>query len=235
CDSAHKTLPTLTGGAYLHISYNAPAEFKQNARDALALFGSTSPSYLILQSLDYTNKYISLDYKNKLSKTVKKIEFLKIRLISNGYSLIYSEPLKITLRTKEYGYTGYEINEFLQKNDIVCEFYDPDYLVLMLSCENLDGDIDKLANVLLSLPKKEPILVAPPKPTILKRKTSIRNAMLCPSETINVNDSLGRILASPSVSCPPAVPIVMCGEGIDKDAIKSFQYYGIKNINVVKK
>ena len=235
CDSAHKTLPTLTGGAYLHISYNAPAEFKQNARDALALFGSTSPSYLILQSLDYTNKYISLDYKNKLSKTVKKIEVLKSRLISNGYSLIDSEPLKITLRTKEYGYTGYEINDFLQKNDIVCEFYDPDYLVLMLSCENLDGDIDKLANVLLSLPKKEPILVAPPKPTILKRKTSIRNAMLCPSETINVNDSLGRVLASPSVSCPPAVPIVMCGEEIDKDAVKSFQYYGIKNINVVKK
>ena len=145
CDSAHKTLPTLTGGAYLHISYNAPAEFKQNARDALALFGSTSPSYLILQSLDYTNKYISLDYKNKLSKTVKKIEVLKSRLISNGYSLIDSEPLKITLRTKEYGYTGYEINDFLQKNNIVCEFYDPDYLVLMLSCENSDSDIDKLA------------------------------------------------------------------------------------------
>ena len=59
--------------------------------------------------------------------------------------------------------------------------------------------------------------------------------MLCPSETINVNDSLGRVLASPSVSCPPAVPIVMCGEEIDKDAVKSFQYYGIKNINVVKK
>ena len=48
CDSAHKTLPVLTGGAYLHLSEAAAAEVGHEARQAMALFGSTSPSYLIL-------------------------------------------------------------------------------------------------------------------------------------------------------------------------------------------
>ena len=52
CDSAHKTLPVLTGGAYLHISKSAPAALREDAKAALALFGSTSPSYLTLASLD---------------------------------------------------------------------------------------------------------------------------------------------------------------------------------------
>jgi len=47
CDSAHKTLPVLTGGAYLHVGPQAPADFAENGKRALALFGSTSPSYLI--------------------------------------------------------------------------------------------------------------------------------------------------------------------------------------------
>ena len=52
CDSAHKTLPVVTGGAYLHLAHDAPVQDEAAVRGALALFGSTSPSYLILQSLD---------------------------------------------------------------------------------------------------------------------------------------------------------------------------------------
>ena len=54
CDSAHKTLPVLTGGAYLHVT----KEFAGGVKDAMALFGSTSPSYLILQSLDMANRFL---------------------------------------------------------------------------------------------------------------------------------------------------------------------------------
>ncbi len=55
CDSAHKTLPVLTGGAYLHISRLAPEMFFREAKRAMGMFGSTSPSYLILESLDLAN------------------------------------------------------------------------------------------------------------------------------------------------------------------------------------
>ena len=56
CDSGHKTLPVLTGGAYLHLGPKAPVQEESTVRSALALFGSTSPSYLILQSLDACNR-----------------------------------------------------------------------------------------------------------------------------------------------------------------------------------
>ncbi len=59
CDSAHKTLPVLTGGAYLHLSPAAPARLAAMAKSALGLFGSTSPSYLTLASLDLCNRYLA--------------------------------------------------------------------------------------------------------------------------------------------------------------------------------
>ena len=60
CDSAHKTLPVLTGGAWLHLSHSCPKELLPMAEQALALFASTSPSYLILQSLDAVNPLLAV-------------------------------------------------------------------------------------------------------------------------------------------------------------------------------
>ena len=77
CDSAHKTLPVLTGGAYLHIAGSAPEVFKERAKDSLSLFGSTSPSYLLLQSLDAMNAYIDDSYKKDLTELVVKISEIK--------------------------------------------------------------------------------------------------------------------------------------------------------------
>ena len=53
-------------------------------------------------------------------------------------------------------------------------------------------------------------------------------------EIVAVEDSLGRVLASPSIGCPPAVPILVCGERITSQAIACFQYYGIPTVTVVK-
>jgi arginine/lysine/ornithine decarboxylase len=69
-DSAHKTLPVLTGGAYLHISPDYP-EYAERARDALSLFASTSPSYLTLASLDICNRRLSEDYPQRIIALAK--------------------------------------------------------------------------------------------------------------------------------------------------------------------
>ena len=61
CDSAHKTLPTLTGCAYLHVSKSAPRELADYGKEALRLFGSTSPSYLMLASLDNDNYTVTVE------------------------------------------------------------------------------------------------------------------------------------------------------------------------------
>ena len=66
CDSAHKTLTVLTGGAYLHLGPSVQAD-EAAVRNALALFGSTSPSYLILQSLDAANAVLADGFREKLA------------------------------------------------------------------------------------------------------------------------------------------------------------------------
>lgn len=233
CDSAHKTLPVLTGGAYLHVSPDSADIFSDKVKSALALFGSTSPSYLILQSLDIANKYIYDGYREKLAEFVKSVDILKSKLVENGYSLCGNEPLKITIRTKEYGYYGFEIAEMLEKENIFCEFSDRDFIVFMLTPESVN-DIQKLENALLSIAKKETIPEKPPVFSLPKKATEIRNAVFSEYETIPANESEGRILAAANVSCPPAVPIVVCGEKIDKKAMECFEYYGIKEVNVIK-
>ena len=63
---------------------------------------------------------------------------------------------------------------------------------------------------------------------------TVRDATFAPCKTIDVGDSLGEVLADLSVGCPPAVPIVVCGEKIDSDAIDMFAYYNISKVTVVK-
>jgi arginine/lysine/ornithine decarboxylase len=234
CDSAHKTLPVLTGGAYLHISKDAPASFADGARNALALFASTSPSYLILQSLDLCNRYLSDGYREKLHACIGKIENIKSRLREKGFSPEESEPLKIVLHTAKYGYTGEELCERLKEFRVIPEFYDSEYLVLMVTPENTDIDFERLALAFDGLSVKSPLSPISDLPRKTKTVLSVRKALLSPQEIVPVEDAAGRICAAPSVSCPPAVPIVISGEEITHDAIRLFKNYGIEKVAVVK-
>ena len=112
------------------------------------------------------------------------------------------------------------------ENGIECEFADNDFVVLMPPTDVGTDELAHLEMIATSLPKKSPITIAPPTPAKAERVLRICYALLWPSETVAVEDSVGRILASPSVSCPPAVPIVMCGERIDEAAVRAFRYYG---------
>ncbi len=232
CDSAHKTLPCVTGGAYLHVSRNADLYFRDNAKEALSLFASTSPSYLIMQSLDITNKYLAEGYGEKLSECVLKVDELKNALAKNGYTVLENEPLKLTIDTKKYGYTGYDFGKLLENENIIPEFYDNDFLVLMFTPEI--KDFEKIEKAFLGMDKRDEITMISPKFRKPEKIMSVRKAMLSKKETVLVGDALGRILASPSVGCPPAVPIAVCGEVIDEGIVKAFKYYGIEECVVVK-
>ena len=237
CDSAHKTLPTLTGGAYLHLADSAPTLMHEQAKNALALFGSTSPSYLILQSLDYTNFVLAEgDFPARLAKAAENVQELRRRLSDAGYVLVGDEPMKLTLSTKSYGYEGTHVASHLRKHNIECEFADPDFVVLMPAPEpQLSVKmLERVVTVLCSLPKKEPVCATPPLFRGAEAIMSVREATMSPSEIIPAAQSEGRILAVANVGCPPAVPIVVCGERIDKHAVDCFAYYGIESCNVVQ-
>lgn len=233
CDSAHKTLPVLTGGAYLHLSKEMDKAVGKQAKNSLMLFGSTSPSYLILQSLDVANKYLE-DYPARLKTQLPKIDELKETLKQYGYCLYGDEPLKLTIDAKPFGYSGIELADILRQQTIEPEYADPDYVVLMLSTETTEEEINRLSKTLFHISPKTPIEEKAPRFIPCPKVLEIREAMLSDSETLPVEQCLGRILAVPTVSCPPAVPILVCGEQIDEHAIKCFQYYGIDNCCVVK-
>lgn len=234
CDSAHKTLPVLTGGAYLHIAAGAPEMLAAQAKSALALFGSTSPSYLILQSLDAANRYLADGYRDKLAGFVEKVDRAKARLGSHGYWLRGDEPLKLTFDAKLYGYRGTELADILAAKGIVCEFADPDFLVFMVTPETGNAGLERMVSAMLCVPKRTPMNERPPVFGIPERAMSIRGAIFAVSETIPVRKSTGRVLSATTVGCPPAVPIVVSGERIDAGAVKCFGYYGIDTCTVVK-
>ena len=233
CDSAHKTLPVLTGGAYLHVS-PAVAELGEQAEHALSLFASTSPSYLILQSLDACNAYLKDGFAADLATCCDKVQELKTALAASGYSLVGDEPLKIAIAAKAYGYTGDEVAAYLQEAGIVCEFADPDYVVMMFAPSHTVEDFRRLTTALCALTKREPLTDTMPtigKPQV---KTSLRQALFAPAEVLPLTDCIGRVLASPTVSCPPAVPVLVGGEVVDESAAAVFRYYSYDTLRVVK-
>ena len=234
CDSAHKTLPVLTGGAYLHLSEEWAEKVGHQAKKAMEIFGSTSPSYLIMQSLDKCNEYLAEGYPEKLAAVIEKIDAVKEFLRKQGWEVMDGDPLKLTVFTGKMGYTGKEAAEALRKNGVECEFADLDAVVLMATPENTDRDLEKVLSALNSLPRKEVVPVTQMPMTLPERKLSIREAMFCPWEEVEIEAAAGRICASPCVSCPPAIPIAASGEEVSEEMIGLFKAYGIKKIQVVK-
>ncbi len=225
CDSAHKTLPVITGGAYLHVSQEYKQIFSGMIKDAMSVFGSTSPSYLILSSLDLCNKYMAEGYAEKLSETTKKVKDLKEHLINLKFELIGSEPLKVAVKTD-----GEYAAEILRRHGAECEYADKSCVVMMFTPGNTNEDFEKVRK---SFSELSPEFKKPPEIPDGVKVMSIREAVMSQSEKINVENAVGRICASPSVSCPPAVPVVVSGEFITEESVKVLKYYGITDISCV--
>ena len=234
CDSAHKTLPALTGAAYLHISRTAPDFFADYAENALSVFASTSPSYLILQSLDAVNGLLHKGLADRIRTSAARAESCKARLSEHGYTLVSHEPLKLAICPKAYGYTGTQLAQILAQKGIVCEFSDPDFTVMMFSSETSDRDYARLEAALFEIPRAEPIDVCPPKLARMETAMPPHEALMSMQEWVPTTEAEGRILAGASVSCPPAVPIAVIGERINSSAVRLFEYYGIGKCLVVK-
>lgn len=233
CDSAHKTFPALTGAAYLHISHSAPKFFAENAENALSLFASTSPSYIILQSLDAVNRIIADELPMELKRAAERVDVLKLRLKNQGFRLFGTEPMKLTIMPKSCGYTGLELADALSQKGIVSEFADPDFVVMMFSYKTTDEEICILENALLWLDKRAAILDKPPVLVPGEAVISPHEAVMLPSRIVPVCEAEGKILAGASVTCPPAVPIAVCGERINESCRRCMEYYGIDECRVV--
>ncbi len=234
CDSAHKTLPVLTGGAYLHIGKSAPEILSDNAERAMMLFASTSPSYLILQSLDNANLYFFNGYRDRLNGFCAKMDRLKKRLYARGLELVGNEPLKLSIAPKSYGYTGENLADILRKSNIECEYSDRDYTVMMLTPEISEYELERIEEALCNVEKREAIdesLPDMPKP---EKAKEIRDALMSPSRECDVGCCIGKTIADAVISCPPAIPVIVAGEVVDEKTVACLKYYGIEKCNVIE-
>lgn len=234
CDSAHKTLPVLTGGAYLHLSDSLNQVWKNDVKHFMEYFSSTSPSYLIMASLDAANKVLDTTFRNSLFECIQRVASLKNTLVQHGYTILSGEPMKITISTKEFGYTGNEIANLLMECDIYPEFYDSDYIVLMPSPYNTKDDLKRLETCLCGIERKPILVNKPPKLEQSKKAMNVRQALFSSSITLDVSKSLGQVCSSVTVSCPPAILPVIPGEVISESSIEVMKYYGIETVRVVK-
>lgn len=234
CDSAHKTLPVLTGGAYLHLSESLNQVWKNDVKHFMEYFSSTSPSYLIMASLDAANEVLDTTFRNSLFECIQRVDGLKNTLVQHGYTILSGEPMKITISTKEFGYTGNEIANLLMECDIYPEFYDSDYIVLMPSPYNTKDDLKRLETCLCGIERKPILVNKPPKLEQSKKAMNVRQALFSSSITLDVSKSLGQVCSSVTVSCPPAILPVIPGEVISESSIEVMKYYGIETVRVVK-
>ena len=251
CDSGHKTLSVVTGGAYLHLGKNAPIQDEAAVRNALALFGSTSPSYLILQSLDKCNQVLAEGYPLRLLRCCGYLTHLRRELNEAAAArrcsvplALESEPLKVTLDAAALGMTGTELAEALRSAKVECEYADPRYVVLMFTPANPPQDFERLTSAVLHIVEN---LTGPfPRPEENDRELlelehklhtccSIRQAVFAPQEQVPTEQAVGRICAMPTVSCPPAIPIVVSGEKITSAAVRLMQKYQVTQVAVLRK
>ena len=222
-DSAHKTLPALTGGAYLHLKN---PELYTAAKNAMGMFGSSSPSYLIMDSLDLCNQFIS-ENKPKALSAVKNVEELKKALCQAGYTLEKSDDMRITVNAAAYGRSGNELAQILREKGAECEMSDENYVVLLFSVSQKDEDFEKLSQIMKAIPRKPSLSAVPHAVLRPKKVLTPREAYFSPKKSVSLSEAESLICGGIHCPCPPCVPLVMPGEIIDSLCIVELTRYGV--------
>ena len=160
-----------------------------------------------------------------------------------GPLALESEPLKVTLDAAVLGLSGTELAEKLRAAKIECEYADPRYLVLMFTPDNPPQDFERLTAAVLRIAEELAGPVTLPEETAgefaelergLHRRCTIRQAVFAPQEQLPAEQAVGRICAMPTVSCPPAIPIVVSGEQITPAAAAWMKRYHVEEVSVIR-
>ena len=231
CDSLHKTMPALTGAALLHTS---DAKYCPQMKGAMTVFGSTSPNYLIMLSMDSTAAFLMQDGAERIQQTVTQCEKLRQKAREKGFVLPqHCDPMRLTLPLAGTGWDAQNFRKLLRKHKIMEEYLSDSGCVLLFSPFNREEDF-KCTKALLDevLVQNQPFTAFPIVPS--EKVMSLREAFLSPKESVPVEKAEGRIAAQVKITCPPGIPLVMPGERLHKEIIKILKNSGIFVIDVVK-
>lgn len=253
--SAHKTLPALTQGAYLLVNEeNNLLEFYLKA------FMTTSPSYLIMASLDYARYYLDNygeeDYEQLINKTEnwkRKINELKKVYLLSGDDLNKQHKGEILSKTeknhKEYydidisryimtlpkGYNGHKLFDYLRSQKIQAEMSFSRGVVLILSPFNTDDDFKRIYDAILRLKMKCLIgeIDSNYSINIPIKRLEPYEAFELKGEWQEIKECEGSIAKEAIIPYPPGIPLICPGEVISKDVVKIIEDYIINKKTVI--
>ncbi len=210
-DSAHKTLPALTGAAMIHFNYEISRE--EICAHMLA-FVSTSPSFLILSSLDFACSWCERN-KDRFMPAKLRTDELRSALEKSGIITVksaISDPLRICIAAGN----AEEINAMLQDKGIIPEMQSGNCIVFMISPFNEEDDFYALESAFMTIKTDEPHQCdkAFPKAKIVCPQ---KKAFFSPTIETSVESSVGMTAARAVIPYPPGVPILIPGETITRE------------------
>lgn len=230
-DSLHKTLPAKTGGAALHLANGA---LEQEARRAMALFGSTSPAYPILLSCERALQWARECGAASFSRTAQRFDELKALAARRNFPLPphCDDPAKLTVAYGRCGMDAEAFGAYLRGRGVEPEYVGGGVCVLMGNEWNGPRDYARLEGALAAFDPTGSAAPPPPPPR-LEKAMGLREAAFSTNVEIPTREAVGRIAARESSPCPPGIPVVMCGERVDGAMADYLIRRGVHSIHVV--
>lgn len=236
--SIHKTLPSLTQTALLHVNSDRVSHTK--LKRYLSIYQSSSPSYILLSSIDSCigclkerGPELFGEYVPILKKYRKLIGGLKNIMLFNDFAENNHmgqavDISKIVLSVKGTDYTGMDLyNELLERYHLQVEAACGDYIIVMTSCFDGEEGFESLFNALAEIDKK--LHCQKEKPFVQGVRTnariSIAKALEAETKELLMEDALGKMSAEYLYLYPPGVPIIVPGEVITEEIIKVCRNY----------
>jgi arginine decarboxylase len=243
--SAHKTLPSLTQTAYLHL--NGDRVDRERIIYNLSMIQSTSPSYLFLLFLDFARAYMENEGKLGLDHVITLSEsFRETFKEANCLEVLKDQDLKeggldftrLTINLSQAGSTGYEFEKILrEEHHVHIEMSDPQNIVCIATVADGEAQFNKLQLAIIESVKKhfstkikkyhyENFDFEIPQWAVTPREVSY-----LPYEFVELKNSVGRISKYPITPYPPGIPYLCPGEIISKEMVESLmaiKAYGVK-------
>lgn len=239
--STHKTLPALTQTALLHVNGNLIN--RDLLKRFLHIYQSSSPSYLLMASIDNALSQIEINGNQIYDRFIKRYQDL-IRAISECKHIDvipendeHQDIGKLILSTKNADITGKELYDILRNRyHLQPEMAGESFVLLMFTMNDSLEGYERVKNAILEIDKD--LIESKTDNQICKMISqaeivvSLTNAWDADSEEVELVQSSGRI-ASEFVNCyPPGIPILVPGERISIEIVQKIQNWIRQDLTV---
>lgn len=224
--SAHKTLPAMGQSALLFANGIDPDRVRRTA----SIYGSSSPSYPMLASMDLARDWLLGEGKWEYRRTACRVyEFRQAFPSLKDRPGLSLDPCRLTLKVKD----GPAFTRALEERGIFPEMEDGGHVVLICTAQDSDGDLYRLELALVELRDEMGDCAPIPAPPLPERVSSPRAALFAPSQVWPLEDCEGEVSACQIAPYPPGVPVVAPGERISKKELAYLEEIGYNMLSEV--